>query len=84
MQIMIKRDEISSPDSCLNKAADDEPIFVLRANDELSANLVRRWALEYAAQKNRQTGDINPKQMAKINEAYALAHAMDEWPRKRL
>lgn len=41
---MNKLDEINDPKSCLNKAADDEPIFVLRAKDPLAPLLVRRWA----------------------------------------
>jgi hypothetical protein len=30
---MIKNLELTNPDSCLNKAADDEMVFVLRAKD---------------------------------------------------
>lgn len=29
---------------CYTKAADDEPIFVLRAKDPFAATLVRQWA----------------------------------------
>lgn len=39
-----KHFELSDPNSCLNKAADDEPIFVLRASDLLAAGLVYGWA----------------------------------------
>lgn len=41
---MRKKDEIATATSCLNKAADDEPIFVLRAKDPLGAVMVRQWA----------------------------------------
>jgi hypothetical protein len=41
---MLKIDEITNPTSCLNKAADDEPIFVLRANDPLAIAIIREWA----------------------------------------
>lgn len=40
----IKRDEVADPNSCLNRAADDEPVFVLRAKDPLAAKLVEDWA----------------------------------------
>jgi hypothetical protein len=35
-------------EGCLGKAADDEPVFVLRAQDLLSVSLVYRWADELA------------------------------------
>jgi len=41
---MIKRDELADPTSCINKAADDEPVFVLRASDALAPIVVRLWA----------------------------------------
>lgn len=31
-------------DTCLEKAADDEPIFVLRAHDPIAADIVEIWA----------------------------------------
>jgi hypothetical protein len=33
-------------DRCLQKVSDDEPIFVLRAQDRLAPALVRQWARE--------------------------------------
>lgn len=39
-----KKEVVSDPNSCLNKAADDEPIFVLRGNDPVAAMVVRNWA----------------------------------------
>lgn len=41
---MLKRDEIVNPQSCLNKAADDELVFVLRARDPIAAEVVEFWA----------------------------------------
>lgn len=40
----LKRDEIADPNSCLNRAAADEPIFVLRAKDPLAAKMVEDWS----------------------------------------
>ena len=43
---MIKRDEIETPDSCLNKARDDERIFVLLARDPAAPTAIRAWVNE--------------------------------------
>lgn len=72
---MLKRDEIASPNSCLNKAADDEPVFVLRAQDELAAETVRMWAA--AASANGAAHD-------KVEEALSLASEMEQWPNRKM
>ena len=41
---MRKRDELADPASCLNKARDDEDIFVLLARDKSAAFAVYSWA----------------------------------------
>jgi hypothetical protein len=57
-------------DLCLQKAGESEPIFVLRAQDQLAPLVVRAWAkLAHQAGVPR----------AKIQEAHALADAMDAW-----
>lgn len=40
---MIKRDELSNPNSCLNKAEPDEIVFVLRAKDESAPVAIQAW-----------------------------------------
>ena len=72
---MIKRDELSNPNSCLNKAAEDEPVFVLRAQDVLAPIVVSLWA-ELAA-----SHDCND---AKVRDAEALANAMRAWPKRKI
>lgn len=57
-------------DECLAKVADDEPIFVLRAQDNLAPELVRLWA-----SKARMVGCPSDK----VNEAYDLALRMEAW-----
>lgn len=69
---MQKRFELSTPTSCLNKAAPDEPVFVLRAKDLFAAMTVRHWAT--MAQGSHES--------SKIDEALALAGQMEDW-RKR-
>ena len=43
---MIKRDELSNPQSCLNRAADDEMLFVLLGRDSAAPFAIRAWAME--------------------------------------
>ena len=73
---MIKRDEIANPNSCLNKAADDEPLFVFRANDPLAPELVRFWAEQYFDSKKDHNFNVTAQQREKYREAKRLADAM--------
>ena len=59
----------------LTKAKDDEPIFVLRAQDRLAADAVRHWA-----DRAEQSGSTP----AKVAEAREIADAMDRWPSRKL
>ena len=56
---------------CLGKAADDEPVFILRAQDSLAADLVELWALRSKALDC--TWD-------KVREAFDLVEQMRRWP----
>ncbi len=56
--------------SCLNKAADDEPIFILRAKDPIAAQTVRLWASMAA------DGAHSPE---KVKQALDVAETMDRW-----
>lgn len=60
-------------DTCLQKAGDDEPIFVLRAQDALAPLVVEFWARE--AEKFRCSPD-------KVAEAMDLAGRMRVWARE--
>jgi hypothetical protein len=72
---MTKAEELANPDSCLNKAADDEPIFVLRGRDALAAEVVRFWAT-IAQDNNVPAG--------KVLDALTLADQMELWPNRKL
>lgn len=74
---MRKVDELKGL-SCLTNAEDDEPIFTLRANDELASYIVRRWADVYREQK-KSTSKWGERQQAKHAEALQLADMMDQW-----
>lgn len=66
---MIKRIELSASTSCLNKAAPDEPLFVLRANDPMAAMTIRHWATMSGALRTQ----------SRIDEALMCADQMDTW-----
>lgn len=68
-----KQEEINKMtrgEGCLGKAHPDEPIFVLRAQDALAADMVDKWAIHAAA-----AGCGNDK----VLEAKALAEQMRNW-----
>lgn len=68
---MIKRDEIATPTSCLNKAADDEFVFVLREKDLATPNTIRFWIQERIRLGLNKPDD--PKLVAAETEAAEIA-----------
>ncbi len=60
---------------CIAKAADDEPVFVLRGQDALAGDTVRDWA--------RRALEAGCPE-AKYFEAIELADKMDAWPNRKL
>lgn len=60
---------------CLKKVGDDEPIFILRAQDVLAPRAVRHWADLLAAHR----GIDHPK----VLEAYKTAETMFKWSGKK-
>jgi hypothetical protein len=73
-----KKIELANPNGCLNRAADDEPIFVLRAHDRDASTVVRVWALRYRQRKVREAA-YDERADRKYDEAQALAKQMDDW-----
>jgi hypothetical protein len=61
-------------DGCIAKAADDEPVFVLRAQDILAPTHVRDWA------DHAELRGFNP---AKVKAARDTANAMERWPKRK-
>ncbi|MGH8639135.1 MAG: hypothetical protein ACREUZ_18525 [Burkholderiales bacterium] len=59
----------------LDKARDDEPIFVLRAQDLLAPATVRHWA-----EDAEKAGCV----AARVREARDLADAMERWPGRKM
>lgn len=79
---MIKRKELKGP-SCFTAAEKDEPLFVLRANDELAPEIVRRWASRYRKTKLKEKAKLAPAEIRRIldkyNEAMAIVIEMEDW-----
>jgi hypothetical protein len=62
-------------DTCLQKAAPTEPIFVLRAQDQTAPDLVREWA---------RRAEALGTPAAKVTEARELAVRMERWPTRKV
>ena len=78
---MRKREELEEADSCLNRSAADEPLFVLRANDPLFAEIVRAWAAKYCKRKVKARC-WREREAVKHLEALNIAQEGEAW-RKR-
>ncbi|HVK55886.1 MAG TPA: hypothetical protein VM532_12765 [Burkholderiales bacterium] len=67
----------------LKKAGDDEPIFVLRAQDIMAPTLIRQWAEQLKTQK--QINRVPTAEwIEKYDGALRTAAAMDEWKKRKL
>jgi hypothetical protein len=75
---MLKRDELKEPNSCLNRADEVEPLFVLRANDENAPAAVSAWARDYIVSKGGW-GSMTDDQKKKYAEAMDIASSMRIW-----
>jgi len=64
----------------LAKAHDDEPVFLLRAQDNLAADLVDTWAIQASV----AIPSIGGADMGhKVSEARLIAESMRNWPFKK-
>lgn len=77
----IEREMAASGKGCLGKASDDEPVFILRAQDKLAPAIVEAWAMAAAAERSRNIRSVQEDMGldSKIKEARALAHTMRAW-----
>lgn len=60
-------------DSCLDKAGENEPIFVLRAQDKSSPKIVLQWMAENFENLSAQ----------RLQEAFTCVLAMKRWPTRK-
>lgn len=61
-------------EGCLGKAADDEPVFVLRAQDIHAPDLVEKWAI---------WAEVGGTHTDKVQEAKQIVDEMRAWPNRR-
>lgn len=66
---MRKSEEIAA--GCLSRAAADEPVFVLRAQDRLAPAMVRLWS---------ELAVLHGLDLEKANAVLRLADEMEQWP----
>lgn len=69
---MIKRQELTDPESCMSRAADDEMTFVLLGRDSAAPHTIREWCKERIRLGKNTTTD------RQIAEAMACAAAMEQ------
>lgn len=74
---MLKSSELKDPSSCLNRAADDEPVFVLLARDGAAPTAIRSWCNERIVSGKNTVSDHQ------IREALAAADRMEQWRAKQ-
>jgi len=68
---MIKHDEISNTNSCLNKASDGERLFVMLARDPAAPVAIRAWITERIRLGKNASGD------EQLREAFECAALME-------
>ena len=69
---MIKREELSNPSSCMNRAHSDEMTFVLLARDPAAPAAIHAWIKQRIALGKNVPGD------AQLAEAFDCALRMDD------
>lgn len=74
---MIKKDEVASPNSCLNRAQEDEPVFVLLGRDKSAPVAIRAWIF------NRLATGKSAENSPEIIEARAFALTMEKYAEGR-
>jgi len=70
MKALTKLQVIEGP-SCLTRAADDEPVFVLRARDPMAPLAIRAWA--------EQSLNHNVHETEKVMRALEEATEFEQW-----
>lgn len=76
---MTRVENMEDPDSCLMRAENDEPLFILRSKDPTSPILVIAWILlrVFLFQKNSL-------QDMQVRESFDLAEEMQRWRDKNV
>lgn len=75
---MRRKFELADPESCFNRAEDEEMLFVLLARDAAAPVAIRAWVEERIRLGKNQVDD------AQIREALGCARIMEEQRRDRV
>jgi hypothetical protein len=70
---VIKKDELANPNSCINRAQDDEPTFVLLARDPAAPQAILDWVHRRIVLAKNKMSD------QQIQEATQIAKDMTDW-----
>lgn len=80
---MLKRDELSNPASCLNRAADNELVFVLLARDPAAAATVASWCNQRLLLGKNLPGDPQIQDALSWAETVQRQHLEGKWGKGR-
>lgn len=62
-----KNAEMTDPNSCWNKAKPDEPVFVLRGQDDTAAYIITRWLEANPGISDAKRAEANACREAMLN-----------------
>lgn len=74
---MLKVEELTQPNSCLRKAEDDEPIFVILGRDPAAAFAIREW-IRMRIQLGKNLGHD-----AQIQDAHEFTYIISEYQKRK-
>lgn len=80
----LKKVEIENPDSCLNRAAPDEPIFVLRAQDCFASDVILKWCDMYRRAHAPAGAWRSEAHREKHNEAIEIVGQFERWRERKI
>lgn len=75
----IERERLAAGEGCLAKAADDEPVFILRGQDLAAPAAVVAWAHAASFEALRSPKGMSRETERKILDAFAVATEMNHW-----
>lgn len=80
MIIITKAQAIADPNSCWNKAADDEPVFILCGHDINAGAAIRIWAVLTSVAARQDGADHSPWKAG--SAACEVAPAFEAWAKE--
>lgn len=79
---MIKREELTNPNSCMSRAKDDEMTFVLLGRDKAASATVLFWITERIRLGKNASTDPQIQEALKWADDVAASHLDEEKERK--